>query len=263
MKDKQKTKKVVSVIVNIILWLFVAFSVVVTIVAFSAGANAKNVPAIGGKCFLSVQSGSMDAEKPSGVPSDKPSGFSKGTLLVSRYIAEDDTAIDELEVGDIITFEWDINGDGQLSAGEYNTHRIVSIDRDASGHVVSLETQGDNEEYSHGLTEQVRRSAVIAQYTGKKMPGIGAVQTFLSSRLGFFLCILLPLFAFFVYQLVVFILAVRRVRNSGKKVITAEDEEMIKQKAIEEYLRRQQQESADKQDGETSGKNDGGQGPEQ
>ena len=70
MKDKQKTKKVVSVVVNIILWLFVAFSVVVTIVAFSAGANAKNVPAIGGKCFLSVQSGSMDAEKPSGIPSD-------------------------------------------------------------------------------------------------------------------------------------------------------------------------------------------------
>jgi len=32
------------------------------------------------------------------------------------------------------------------------------------------------------------------------------------------------------------------VKNEGKKLITAEDEELIRQRAVEEYLRRQQEE---------------------
>ena len=39
----------------------------------------------------------------------------------------------------------------------------------------------------------------------------------------------------------IFIRTVLSLKNEGKKVISAEDEEMIKQRAIEEYLRRQQE----------------------
>ena len=66
-------------------------------------------------------------------------------------------------------------------------------------------------------------------------------MSFLQSSLGFGLCILLPLALFFVYELVIFIRTVLSLKNEGKKVISAEDEEMIKQRAIEEYLRRQQE----------------------
>ena len=65
------------------------------------------------------------------------------------------------------------------------------------------------------------------------------MMTFLGSQLGFGLCILLPLVAFFVYQLVIFIKTVVQVKNADKRVITAEDEELIRQRAIEEYLRQQ------------------------
>ena len=85
----------------------------------------------------------------------------------------------------------------------------------------------------------VTRSKIIAVYTGSKIGGLGAAQTFLGSQLGFGLCILLPLVAFFVYQLVVFIRTVLQVKNADKKVITAADEELIRQRAIEEYLRQQ------------------------
>ena len=51
----------------------------------------------------------------------------------------------------------------------------------------------------------------------------------------------MPLFLFFAYELFVFIKTLLTVKNEGKKVITAEDEELIKQRAIEEYLRRQQE----------------------
>lgn len=241
MENQKKSKKVIDIVVNVILWLFVAFSIFVTIVAVSAGDNAKNVPTVGGKCFLYVQSDSMNAKKPESVAADKPSGFSKGTMIIGKYIADDDAAVDGLSVGDIITYEWDINGDGTISPGENNTHRITEIERDASGAIISVSTMGDNPEYSNGMSETVRRSAIIAVYTGGKVPGLGAVLSFLNTQLGFGLCILLPLAAFFIYQLIKFIRAVTAVKNEGKKVISAADEELIKQKAIEEYLRRQKE----------------------
>lgn len=237
-KEQSKAKRIGNIVFNVVLWLFVAFAVVITVVAFSAGANAKNVPALGGKCYLNVQSDSMNAEKPADLPEGKFAGFKKGTMIIGEYIAESDEAIDALEVGDIVTYEWDINGDGMISSGEYNTHRIVEdgINRDASGRIISITTQGDNHEMSLG-TEQVQRSALIARYTGKKIGGLGGVLTFLGSQLGFGLCILLPMVLFFGYELFVFIRLVIKTKNEGKKVISAEDEELIKQKAIEEYLR--------------------------
>lgn len=246
MEKNFNAKKTVNLVVNVILWIFVAFCVFVTIVAVSANANAKNVPTVGGKCYLYVQSGSMDAEKPAGVPENKPSGFSKGTMIIGKYISTDDAAIDALEVGDIVTYEWDINGDGVVSPGEYNTHRITAIRRNDNGNVISVTTMGDNEEYSHGFSESVDRSRLIAVYTGTKIAGLGSVMTFLSSRLGFGLCILLPLIAFFVYQLVVFIRTLLSVKNSGKKMISAADEELIRQKAVEEYLKKQAEAANDK-----------------
>lgn len=241
--SKSKAKKITGIVVNVILWLFVIFAVLITIVVASANSNAKNVTEIGGKCYLSVLSDSMNAEKPSDVAADKPSGFKKGDMLISKYIAEDDDAINALEVGDIITFEWDIDGDGMLSKGEYNTHRIISIDKSESGEVVNVTTRGDNADYGSG-SQTVGRSAVIALYTGKKIGGLGSVFTFLSSSTGFLVCILLPMAIFFIYEAVVFTKTLLSVKNEGKKVISAADEEAIKQRAIEEYLRREQEKAA-------------------
>ena len=82
-------------------------------------------------------------------------------------------------------------------------------------------------------------------YTGSKIPGLGKAMDFLSTRVGFGVCILLPLILFFIYQVVKFVMSFMSVKNTGKKVISAADEELIRQKAVEEYLKKQQQ-SGDK-----------------
>lgn len=237
---KTNVKRIVGIVVNVLLWLFVAFSVFVTVIAVSASANKKNVPTLGGNCYLTVQSDSMNAQKPDWVAADKPSGFKTGDLIFGTYVAEDGAAIAALQEGDVITFEWDINGDGVVSKNEYNTHRIVNIVRSASGEIEYFETQGDNIEYSKGQKETVYASRIIAKYTGKKLGGVGSVITALNSFVGFGLCIVLPLALFFGYELYVFIKTVVKVKNEGKKMITAADEELIKQRAIEEYVRMQQ-----------------------
>ena len=44
-----------------------------------------------------------------------------------------------------------------------------------------------------------------------------------------------------------------KIKNEGKKMITAEDEEAIKQRAIEEYLKLQRQNAADSVDSAADG----------
>jgi signal peptidase len=61
---------------------------------------------------------------------------------------------------------------------------------------------------------------------------------FLRSSLGFFLCIVLPLILFFLYELYRFI-AILVTERAKKKPVSAETEEEIKRRAIEEYLKQQ------------------------
>ena len=226
MEKKKNTKKIIGTVVDVLIWVLVVLCVGVSIVAVSAGTNAKNVPTVGSTCFLNVKTESMDAEKPAGVPADKP----------AKYIAEDDAALDALEVGDIITFEMKLDGSDTV---DYNTHRIVAVERNENGTLVSVTTKGDNNDLVDG--GQVSRGTIIAVYTGSKIPALGKVLDFLSTQVGFGVCILLPLILFFIYQLVKFVMAFMSVKNSGKKVISAADEELIRQRAVEEYLKKQQE----------------------
>lgn len=237
--NKSKTKKIIDIVVNVVLWLFVIFSIFVTVVAVSVDKDGENVPIVGGKCYLTVLSSSMEGKKPDGIAADKPSGFNKGDLIIAKYIGKDPDAKTKLGIGDVISFRFDVNNDGKIDKGELNTHRIVDLVKDGEGNVTGYITKGDN-----NLTNDanpVYFGDIVAVYSGRRLAGIGNVLTFLSSKLGFGLCIILPLFLFFAYELFVFIKTLLTVKNEGKKVITAEDEELIKQRAIEEYLRRQQE----------------------
>lgn len=244
--NKSKTKKIIDIVVNVVLWLFVIFSIFVTVVAVSVDKDGENVPIVGGKCYLTVLSSSMEGKKPDGIAADKPSGFNKGDLIIAKYIGKDPEAKTKLGIGDVISFRFDVNNDGKIDKGELNTHRIVDLVKDGEGNVTGYITKGDN-----NLTNDanpVYFGDIVAVYSGRRLAGIGNVLTFLSSKLGFGLCIILPLFLFFAYELFVFIKTLLNVKNEGKKVITAEDEELIKQRAIEEYLRRQQESASAVQD---------------
>ena len=54
-----KAKKIGRIALNVLLWCFVAFALLTTILAISANSGADGVPSIGGKVFLSVESDSM------------------------------------------------------------------------------------------------------------------------------------------------------------------------------------------------------------
>lgn len=233
--QKKQVKKVLEIVGNVLVWLFVAFSVVTTILVFTAQASGDGVPQLFGKSLVTIESQSME-------PTVK-----KGSMFVINKFAtlnedgerEGDTTVHDLVVGDVITFKApiDINGDGNI--GDINTHRIVSVNTDNR----TFKTKGDNnlveDTYDVAFADvigYVREADVESATIG----GLGGVIGFLRSSLGFFLCIVLPLVLFFLYELYNFISLVVTERNKKKPVaVSAETEEEIKRRAIEEYLKQQ------------------------
>ena len=223
--EKKSFKTVLAVIGNVLLWAFLIFSMLITIMVFSAQNSPDGIPSIFGKSLLTVATDSMHPT------------FNAGDLIIMDKMEQSE--VPSLQVGDIITYRApiDMNGDGMT--GDINTHRILEIDEEKKEFI----TKGDNNavadnigEYSHTVSYH----AVVGKYSGTRLAGVGKVLAFLRTSLGFFLCVVLPLIFFFLYELYVFISVI--VTEKMKKKAEAEpqlDEEEIKRKAIEEYLAQQ------------------------
>jgi len=217
MTENSKSKKKIKLIVDIVLWIFLAFSIVTTIFAFISKAGGKDYPVINGKCWLYVQSDSMKGDN----------GFNKGDLIVSKVLTEQEKS--ELKEGDVITFYHDLNDDG---VKELNTHRIIRVNEDGS-----YKTKGDNNAAEDGYV--VYAADIEALWTGKRIAGLGATLGFLSSSTGFLVCVVIPLALFFIYQIVALVTTINNMKAKKVPQISKEDEERIKELAVKEYLAKQ------------------------
>ena len=218
-QDKKQPKSPVKIVFNIILWVFLVFAFITMIFAFMAASNDYGVPTIGNKVVLNIKTDSMD-------PTMKAGDMILGTTVTEETV---------FDVGDIITFFADLDDDG---IKELNTHRIVEKNVSGSN---TYRTKGDKE----GAPIDpyvVRMEDIVATWNegDTRIAGLGAVIGFLQSKLGFLLIIILPLAAFFIYELVRFILLMVQIRNGDKKKISPE-EEAIRERLYNEYLLKQQQ----------------------
>jgi hypothetical protein len=58
--NMEKFKKIGNIVGNVIVWVFVAFSLAITIMVFSAQQNTDGIPALFGKSLLTIQTPSME-----------------------------------------------------------------------------------------------------------------------------------------------------------------------------------------------------------
>lgn len=216
-------KKALRIAANVAAWLIVIFALLVTILVFSS-TNNNGVPQLFGYIPLTVESQSMSPT------------FNQGDLIISKQI--DDASA--LQVGDVISY-WTII-DGQKVK---NTHRIVRIETENG--VTSFITRGDN----NPIDDEVPTypADLIGKWTGARLGGAGNIMAFLRTRLGFFVCILLPMALFFLFELYKFIVTVVKVKKGNAE--PALDEEEIKRRAIEEYIAAQKEKEAAAQSSST------------
>lgn len=234
---KKPFVKVLNIVVDVLVVCVLIVSLLVLTMVLTAQGDGE-VPSVFGKAPLSVQTDSMHG--------DAPDDFDKGDLIICEVV--DKSVKQSYKKDDVITFKQDINGD---NVPDYVTHRIYKVNKDGS-----FLTKGDNnttyDQDPKGSTvfPNISKTDILAKYTGNKVAGMGGIVNYLQTPLGFFLCILLPMIIFFLYQ------AVRVVLNLiayNKEKVLAKAQEAIasadlteeqKQQAIAEYLAAQQASSS-------------------
>ena len=195
---------------------------VISISSITAKAN-NGVPDVFGYTPFSVQTNSMNP-----------------TLVKGDYIFVEECDPSSLQVGDIISYFTIIDGTRVI-----NTHRIVEVN--AENDIIQYRTQGDNKETNPEVDKlMVSPGDVIGKYNGTRIPKLGAVIDYLSTQMGFFLIILLPVLLFTIYQIYKLINVIMYnqkvdVLNAAKD--TTSDE--VKEAIIAEYLAKQNKEEAE------------------
>lgn len=216
---KKVVKRIVNIIIDIIVVLILAVSIL--IVTLSLTSKSSGVPNIFGVAPLSVQTDSMEDT------------INVGDLIFSD-VTNDPSY--EYQKGDIVTFPITVNGKSEL-----NTHRIVEVVKDDN--ITYYRTQGDNKKTNPEPDEELQTSStIVAKYTGTKIGGVGNFLSFIRTQLGFFLCVLLPMIIFFVYEAIRVVLNLlaynkeKTLEEAKLAVDSAELTEEQKKRAIEEYL---------------------------
>ena len=216
---KKVVKRIVNIIIDIIVILILAVSVL--IVTLSLTCKSSGVPKIFGVAPLSVLSSSMEDT------------INIGDMILCEVT--DDPSY-EYEKGDIVTFPITVNGESVL-----NTHRIVEVIKDDN--ITYYRTQGDNNKTNPEPDKDLQTSStIVAKYTGTRIGGVGNFLSFIRTQLGFFLCVLLPMIIFFVYEAVRVVLNLlaynkeKTLEQAQLAVDSAELTEEQKKRAIEEYL---------------------------
>ena len=176
-KEGENKNKVASTITTIVLILAILIAILCSYTAFVTKAG-NGVPSLFGIRPFSVQTDSM-----------KPF-FEQGDLIIDKVVDPK-----ELKVGDVITFWTVINGYRVL-----NTHRIVNI-KDY-GNYLYFDTKGDANPIAD--TTGVHQNEIVGKYV-THIPKVGKFIDFLQTSKGFFICIVVPVAIFFIYQLIVFI----------------------------------------------------------
>lgn len=208
-------KKVVGIVINVILGLFVVFAALTTVVVFTGTSN-NGVGNLFGYMPFSIQTQSMEP-----------------TIKAGDVVIGKEVDFNTLKEGDIITY-WTTVDEQKI----LNTHRITKVISNGKGSVPSFKTKGDNNQIEDEYT--VAAADIVAKYNSK-ISGLGKAVDLLETQKGFFICIVLPLILFFLYKLYHFIKVLVTVKQE-KAGLSKEDEEELKKKAVEEYLAKQKEE---------------------
>ncbi len=203
-------KSVLKIIFNALAWVILIIALLITIIVFSSERN-NGVANLFGFIPMTVESDSM-----------KPT-FQQGDLIITRELDD----VNTLKEGDVITF-WTIIDGKRVK----NTHRIVGINQAENSR--SFVTRGD----ANTLDDTMPAYAgdIIGKWTEFRVPGLGKALSFLRTKTGFFVCIIIPMAIFFLIELYKFIMTLVEVRRPAVEEV---DEEEIKRRAIEEYLAEQ------------------------
>lgn len=164
-KEKRNTPLfVLKIVGNVIFYFIIIVLLLLSIMNIRAGNQNDAFPNIFGKGFLSVQTDSMNG--------DKDDSFKKGDLIFVKVFKE--KKANNLKVNDVITFYDSTVNDNK---GGLNSHRIVYINKDADGSVISVVCQGDKSAKDYNWTFNPESTEPNAPIRNQELLSSNNVQT--------------------------------------------------------------------------------------
>lgn len=273
---KAKVKKIINIILDALFISFAAFAVV-AIIFRSTTNNNKDGKSINGYQLRTVETGSM-AEN-NHIDPDTYKSYSIHTLPVNSLIrikeiskTDEEKAqkfYEDLEVGDVVTFVYYTSINGRLGQYVY-THRLIEktpVAGEQGGYRLIL--MGDAETasggvqtvYTNPLTAEQSYSYVIGKVVWVNHP-IGEVVSFLKSRNGILVLVVLPCSILFLVEIGKIFYYVYKDKKEKKEIAAMETQNQMdsNQAEIESLkaelaaLKNKEQENATKVDKEVDEK---------
>ena len=229
-KPMSKKKRILNAVFLGLQVALVVLSIVICLVVILNPNSQEEVSPIGVK-LLPVLSGSMDG--------NQKGSFPKGALVIAtspKHGGED------LKVGDIVTFKQRNEETNQMMLVTHRIVEIVEIDES----VYKYRTKGD----ANGLAdEDLKLPGDIMAVYSFHINGLGSALAWIRDGYHFIFVIIIPLGVLLIYNIYLVAQIVVESKMKKAKEAAAEsakqaalasiDEEEIKRRAIEEYLRNQ------------------------
>ena len=236
-KPMSKKKRILNAILLAVQILMVVLAITITLVVII---NPKdNEVSSAGVKLLPVLSDSMDGERTLVVDGEEKTfkGFPTGALVIAKGPRADGN----YQVGDIITFEFVKDGELKL-----DTHRIVEIVHYEGDPTAYYRTQGDNRD---AADLQLQTAGSVKALYVTHINKLGTAIEWVREGYHFIYVIIIPLGLLLIYNIYLVAQIVVEGKMKKAKALAAEsakaaalasiDEEEIKRKAIEEYLKSQ------------------------
>lgn len=226
-KGKSKVKKVLSIIGNVLMWLFLALCLVMLIFAIVAKRSDDGAVNLFGREMRIVMSPSMEKNENTDVSNFEIKDIPVRSLVITETVPEDEEKAEEwydkLKVGDVLTFRY------FLVQQETITHRIIAIDKLTYGYVITL--RGDNASENEG--EQViytddRMNPHPSNFVIGRVVHVsvffGNIIYILQQPIGIALVIIVPASLVIIYQIVRLITYFRGEKRKKAEAKQAEQE---------------------------------------
>lgn len=222
----EKGKSILGVISDVLLIILIIVAISITVMTFTSKASETGIGNVLGYTPFSVKTDSMSPT------------INKGDLIISKEVKD----AEDVKVGDVITFYTLMTDEAGNHVRDFNTHRVLSIERFDDGSIYYFVTKGDavhSEDSQKVFPDDIAAKQVGATVKdngdivkGMTVRKMGAVLDFLQSQVGFMVCIIIPLALFFIWQ-------VYRLIGMFMTVKSEKLADDVKRQAIEEYLAEQ------------------------
>lgn len=234
---ESKPKKAVKIVLDVILYLFLAVCLFGVIVTIASKKDADGTANIFGRQVRFVQSSSMEKCDQTDVSDFKIKDIPVKSLVFIKTVPKDDDKAAEwyasLKAGDVLTFKY------VYGKQETITHRIVDISpkEDGSGYIITLE--GDNKAADGGnLTQTIDTSLtdspnyVIGKVTATSY-FLGLFAYALKTPVGIVCIIIIPCFIVIAFEVIRIVSVIHDDKNKADK-----EKEEAQKNELEELKRK-------------------------